>query len=326
MRSQGGLATNHVARSDAYLPPATPPSGEQVSIANGDQAATIVEVGGALRDYSVGGAAVLDGYAVDEICDGARGQTLIPWPNRLKDGRFTFDGRPQQLPLSEPAKHNAIHGLVRWASWEFGSRAASHVSVRHTLRPRRGWPFSLALEIEYRLFNGLLVTTRARNVGAPRCPYAAGAHPYLTVGGDTIDDAWLCVPARSYLTTDEQGIPTGRRDVAGSDVDFRTLRRIGSTRLDLTFTDLERDPDGWARILLAADDGSRAVTLLVDESYSYVELFTGDTLERVDKRRTGLGVEPMTAPPNALQTGIDLFVLEPGTSVVSRWGIEPTFR
>src|SRR5580692_10732128 len=93
------------------------PSGEQFEIALGDQRATIVEVGGGLREYTVAGQSVLHPYDVGEMCDGAHGAVLLPWPNRLADGRYEFEGERHQLALTEPAKRNAIHGLLRWCSW-----------------------------------------------------------------------------------------------------------------------------------------------------------------------------------------------------------------
>ena len=78
------------------------PSGEQIEIAAGDQKAVIVEVGGGLRSYSAGSRELVDGYRADEMSSSGRGQVLIPWPNRLQDGRYEFDGRRHQLPLNEP--------------------------------------------------------------------------------------------------------------------------------------------------------------------------------------------------------------------------------
>ena len=172
---------------DAYRP-----SGEQVEITLGDQRATIVEVGGALRSYQRGERAILDGYAVDEMCTGARGHTLLPWPNRIRDGAYAFAGRDYQLALTEPAQHNAIHGLVRWSSWTVAERSAEHVRMAHALYPQEGYPFALALTIEYTLSDdGLTVTTTATNVGRVACPYGTGAHPYVTVGTDRLDTATL---------------------------------------------------------------------------------------------------------------------------------------
>ena len=58
-----------------------------------------------------------------QLCDGAHGAPLIPWPNRLADGRYSFDGADHQLALTEPERHNAIHGLMRWRPWWQSSTA-----------------------------------------------------------------------------------------------------------------------------------------------------------------------------------------------------------
>lgn len=93
------------------------PSGEQFEIVCGEQRAVIVEVGGGVRAYSVADRPVLHSYGLHEMCDGAHGAPLIPWPNRLADGRYSFDGEDHEVALSEPAKGNAIHGLLRWRPW-----------------------------------------------------------------------------------------------------------------------------------------------------------------------------------------------------------------
>jgi len=49
------------------------PSGEQITIAAGDQQAVIVEVGGGLRSYSAGGRELVDGYRADEMSSSGRG-------------------------------------------------------------------------------------------------------------------------------------------------------------------------------------------------------------------------------------------------------------
>jgi aldose 1-epimerase len=242
------------------------PSGEQFEFGFEDQRAVVVEVGGGLRSYGVGDRRVLDGYAVQDMCSSGRGQVLIPWPNRLQDGSYEFGGRRHQLPVNETARGNAIHGLVRWASWTAASHEPSRVVLKHVLHPQPGYPFTLALSIDYQLSKaGLSVTTTATNDGPESCPYGCGAHPYLNPGAPTIDTATLEIPARTVLTTDDRGIPVGTRPVDDTAYDFRTPRPIGATKLDHAFTDLERGDDGLARVRLTSP-GS-AVTLWVDESY-----------------------------------------------------------
>jgi aldose 1-epimerase len=301
----------------------TRPSGEQFEIADGDQRAIVVEVGGGLRSYTVAGRAVLDGYGEDEMCRSGRGQVLIPWPNRLEGGSYAFDGRRHQLPINDAADQAAIHGLVRWAGWTAGEREPHRVVMQHVLYPRPGYPFTLGLGIEYRLSDaGLRVRTTATNLGTDACPYGAGAHPYLTVGTPTVDGAILRAPGRTVLRADAHGIPTGSEPVDGTDCDFRTARPIGATVLDNAFTDLERDDDGRARVVLRDPaPGGSGLTLWVDEAYGYLMLFTGDPLPDVARR--SLAVEPMTCPPNAFRTGESVVRLEPGHSFTSTWGITP---
>ena len=301
------------------------PSGEQVEIRHGDQRAVAVEVGGGLRSYVVAGHELLDGYGQGERCTGGRGQVLIPWPNRLRDGWYEFAGVRNQLALSEPDKHNAIHGLVRWVNWTVAERAGDRAAMAHTLHPQAGWPFALSLRIEYALGDeGLTVITRATNIGPDRCPYGAGAHPYLTLGTETIDPLVLQAPGQSYLGANDQGIPTQTLPVKDTRFDFLAPRELGETQLDTGYCDLSRDPDGLARVRLTAAGGRRRATLWLDQAYSYLMLFTGDSLPETERRRRGLAVEPMTCAPNALQSGDGLRVLEPGESLTSRWGISAT--
>jgi aldose 1-epimerase len=159
------------------------PSGEQIELTLGDQRAVVVEVGGGLRTYSAGARELLDGYPVDVMSPSGRGQVLLPWPNRIQDGSYEFEGKRHQLPINDLEEQDAIHGLVRWAGWTVGEREPHRVVMRHVIHSQPGYPFSLAVSIEYLLSaEGLRVTTTATNVGAAACPYGCGAHPYLAVG------------------------------------------------------------------------------------------------------------------------------------------------
>jgi len=298
-----------------------PPSGEQFEIVHGDQRATIVEVGGGVREYEAGGRRVLDPYPLEAMCDGAHGAPLIPWPNRLADGRYSFDGAEHQVALTEPEKHNAIHGFLRWRNWEAREQEPARIAMGTRLYPLTGWPFTLDVSVAYSLSeHGLTVETRAVNVGEQPCPYACGGHPYLSPGeGSRVDECTLELAAGTRILTDnERQLPTGREPVEGTAFAFRALRPIGELAVDFAFTDLERDGEGRAWARLARPDG-RTAELWVDDTYPVLEIYTGDTLAP-DRRRRGLGCEPMTCPPNGLQSGEGIIRLEPGESHVGRWG------
>jgi len=302
---------------------AAPPSGKQFTLSLGSQTAVVTEVGGGLRSYCVDDRELLDGYDIDQMCTGARGQTFLPWPNRIAGGRYRFAGNEHQLPLTEPDVGNAIHGLTRWATWHLAHSNHQSLRLQHTVHPQPGYPFTLRRELTYRLSaTRLAVETRATNVGAAPCPYATGAHPYLSVGRGTVDALTVCVPANAWYPTDDRGIPTGRESVQGTDRDLRRPEPLGPRRLDTAFTELTRNPDGGASVVVGRPDGPD-VELWLDPAYGYVELFTGDSLPEEQRRRRGLGIEPMTAAPDAFNSGDGLLVLEPRQTHTATWELRP---
>ena len=296
------------------------PSGEQFEISSGEHRATIVEVGGGIREYEAGGRPVLDPFPADRICDGAHGAPLIPWPNRLADGRYSFDGEDFQVDLTEPAKNNAIHGFFLWRPWSAVEHEQDRVVMKARLHPMPGYPFRLDLSIVYTLGDdGLTVSTIAENSGDRTCPYGHGQHPYLSPGHGLIDDCTLQIPGRTRITTDvERQLPTGPEAVEGTPFDFTGPRTLGDTAIDFAFTDLDRDRDGRAWTRLGGTDGCSA-EIWVDETYPFVEIYTGDTLEP-DRARRGLGTEPMTCAPDGFNSGDGLLRLEPGETAVTTWG------
>lgn len=301
--------------------PGRPPSGEQVELRHGPWRAVVVEVGGGLRALERDGAPLLDGYGADRMASGGRGQALLPWPNRLADGRYRAGGREVEAPVNERSTGSAIHGLTRWSAWRVAERAAARCAMELRLHPQPAYPFALDLRLDYALGDdGLAVALRAANAGDREAPFGAGFHPYLTLGTETIDALSLRVPADRWLPADARGIPTGeRRAVDGGDLDLRGGPALGARVLDHCLTGLRRDGDGLARVRVAAPDG-RAATLWMDEAFGHVMVFTGDTLPAGERRR-GLAVEPMTCAPDAFNSGDGLWTLRPGESAGGRWGI-----
>ncbi|GAB3591504.1 aldose 1-epimerase family protein [Angustibacter peucedani] len=306
--------------------PALPPTGPQIRIAHGDHEAVAVGVAAGLRTVRLAGRDVLDGFEEHERPSGGRGQTLLPWPNRVAGGRYELDGAEQQLALTEPAAGNAIHGLVRWVVWDVEEQLASSVTFRTLVVPQPGWPTLLECQVTYALDDdGLTVTTSARNVGTADCLYGTGSHPYLAAGTGLVDLATVHVPAATWYETDDRGIPTGRHPVEGTPYDLRTPTVVGDQVLDTCYTDLDVDPDGVWRVRVTAPDGG-GVVMWADAAHRWVQLFTGDTLDP-EHRRRGLAVEPMTCPPDAFNAAdreaAGVVRLAPGDEHVGRWGLTP---
>ncbi|HEY8117038.1 MAG TPA: aldose 1-epimerase family protein [Actinomycetota bacterium] len=300
-----------------------PPSGEQHEVRHGDQVVVVAEVGATLRAYSAGGLDVLDGFGVDEPSSAGRGQVLAPWPNRLDGGRYEFDGRRGAAAIDEPELGNAIHGLVRWLPWQLASKRDDYVALECVLHPQPAYPWRLELGLQYRLVgDGLEVVALAMNASAEAAPFGIGFHPYPTLG-IPVDDVRLTILASRRLTTDDRALPIGEVDLAGTEFDFGVGRSVGATRLDTCFTGLARGSDGRSRARLESAEGGRGVEVWAEEAFGYLQVYTGDTLEPASRRRHAVAIEPMTCPPNAFASGVDVIRLEPGARWSGVWGMAP---
>lgn len=293
------------------------PSGEQFRIASHGYEAVVTESGGALRSLTFQGRDLVDGFAEDAMSSGGRGQLLMPWPNRIRDGRYSFDGVTHQLALTEPSRRNASHGLARWATWSLIERGDAAVSLGYRVMAQSGYPWILDLQVTYEVGStGLRVTQSARNLSARPAPYAQGAHPYLTVGTGPIDSWTLALPSSTrLLTDDERLLPIGRESVVDTAYDFTTARPIGDVVFNHCFTDLART-DHRAVVLLS--DGTHATELWVDQNWPWLLVYSGD---QTSTPRRSLAIEPMSAPVDAYNSGEDLIRLEPGATHSGTWGI-----
>jgi aldose 1-epimerase len=287
-------------------------SGEQHTIAAADYTATVTEVGATLRELRHSGRELVAGFGAEEIRPVFRGAVLAPWPNRITNGSYEFGGRSHQLALTEPDRHNALHGLVAWSSWSLVEGDDSRVVLGHRLFPQAGYPFLLELTASYEVgADGLRCTIAAVNAGDTDAPYGCAPHPYLVAGPGRVDDWSLELPASQYLqVTPDRLLPRGLTDVAETEYDFRTPRQIGTTFLDHAYTGLTPEPDGTVRARLRTPEGS-GVEMRWDASCPWVQVHTADRPEP-ELDRSGLAVEPMTCPPDAFNSGTDLIVLAPG--------------
>ena len=295
------------------------PSGEQYEISAAGYAAVVTESGAALRLLTHHGRDLVDGFGEDQVSSGGRGQLLMPWPNRIRDGRYTFGGRELQLGLSDPLRGNASHGLARWAAWTVEEHTATSVSLVCRVMAQSGYPWTLDLHVLYDLSaDGLVVTQTATNLSPAPAPYASGAHPYLKVG-DAIEQLELTIPARTRVLVDDRQLPVGTEPVAGAH-DFTAPRAVGDVVLDDAFGSLVRE-DSRATVALRDPATGRGVALWVDEHHHWLQVFTPPA----DGGRPGLAVEPMTAPADAFNSGTDLVVLAPageaGDELSVSWGI-----
>lgn len=286
--------------------------------------AVVSATGAGLRALRRGGAALTETWAPGQNPPLSAGLVLFPWPNRTADARFTFAGSAHRLEMTEPARDNASHGLVRRRDFELVDAAAAHVEQAVDVGGEPGWPFPLHHVVRHELTgDGLLVTHSVTNPGDGPAPFGVGVHAFLRAGDAPLDTCTLHVPASRVLPLErERNLPSGPVREVTTDEDFRAPRTLDGVWLDTPFTGLARDDDGRARTWLRAPDGT-AACLWTSVELGWVQVFTADPAheQAYPGRGRALAVEPMSCPPDALNSGVDLVVLEPGQTWSTQWGI-----
>lgn len=288
-------------------------TGEQFDLTYGGQTATITELGAALRAYGDEIGKIVDGTEADEPISQGRGQVLMPWPNRIKDGKYTAGDREHQLTITEVPLNNSSHGLLRWVNFHCQARSASTVTLTYSCHAQPGFPFSFDATIQYELGDdGLRATFSGCNTSPHAMPFGMGAHPYFTTGV-SVDESMIRIPASSYMATDGQEIPTDECEVdAGTD--YRRAKGLEGVHINRCFTKLERDANGIASVDYVQAEANQGVQVWMDASFDYVMIFTGD--------RNGVAIEPMTCAQNAYNNKIGLITLQPGETKTASWGIK----
>ncbi|WP_443095275.1 aldose 1-epimerase family protein [Rothia koreensis] len=303
------------------------PQGTIRTISAGGYSAEIAEVGASLVSLRGFRGHLVRRTPPEGLRPGCNGAILAPWPNRLRDGRYGFDGETHQLPLTEPERSNAAHGLVLWERWDIVAHRPHELVMSLDLVPQPGYPFSLSLEVVYSLSaSGLECRVTSTNTGERPAPYAVAGHPYLVADGadgsvpDAIDDWTLTIPASSYVEADpERLLPRGIHPVEGTAYDFRAGRRLGREPYDVALGDPERSPDGRFACTLSTASGD-GVLLECDAEASWIQVYTDDQPPGEAGRRA-VAVEPMTAPADSFRSGRDLVTLDSGQRHSVAWRI-----
>lgn len=253
----------------------------------------------------------------------SRGALLAPWANRIENGLYTWVGTEYQLPINEVDKNNAIHGLVDWARWSFRKIRRDHdvasVTADYALVPQPGYPFALDFSVTYTLDErGLTTDFAVINQSKEEVPYGVGAHPYLVAGSfgeeEGAVDKWsLTAPVSTYLEVNDRMIPLAHKPVSVG-LDLAKTLPLQGVHLDHAFGGLIRNAEGESTVTLTCESGD-STSLTVGESIKWLQFYTDG------KSRRGVAVEPMTAPANAFNNGVDLLVLAPGELHSCWWRI-----
>ena len=283
--------------------------------------AVVTEVAAGIRSLEVDGVALVEAFPEESAPPGAAGIVLVPWPNRVAGGRWTLDGEPQQLDITEPKTGNASHGLLRYTGYRMLESDPHRVVLEARVFPQHGYPFLLSTTVEHRLTaDGMTVVHTIVNDSAEPAPVAVGAHPYLRVGEVPPEDLVVTVDATTRFVTDERQIPVAEEPVAGTDADLSGGRRVGDLELDHAFGGLATGEDGLSRQTVRAPDG-RGVELWAGPDFAFVQVFTPTKFLGPGGPRRAVALEPLTAPADALNSGTGLRWLAPGERWELAWGL-----
>lgn len=299
---------------------ASDPTGTRFSIRSGDITAEITEVGAALRALRVGGVDLVPGYPDDTPTPAASGVVLVPWPNRIRDGRWDDRGEIRQLAITEPKFGNASHGLLRYATYRAESQSADALTLRADVFPQTGYPYHLENRVTYRITaGGLHVTHAITNVGAGDAPVAVGTHPYFCISDVDTADLAVQLDAQTWFRLDDKNIPVAEEPVDAAH-DLSVPRRIGHEARDAAYAGLPRDDADRAQAHLLAPDGRR-LTVWAGTGFDYLQVFVTD---RFPGHEVAVAIEPMTAPADAFNSGRSLRRLASGADWTLEWGV--TYR
>lgn len=296
-------------------------SGERIRIENGSAAAEIGRVAAVLASLTVDGVRLTETVAAGAVPPMGCGIVLAPWPNRVRDGRWTLDGEPQQLDLTEPALGNASHGLLRNTAYRVVEQSPDAVTLGALIPPQHGWPFTLDTRVRYALEpDGLTVTHEATNLGSRPAPWAVGAHPYFRIGETPVEQLTLTLDRPQYLHLDDRLIPVEVRSVAGTAFDLRQPRLMDEVDVNVAYGDTEafigRSDAAW----LQTSDGSQ-LALWLDEEFAWIQVYTPRAFPGAAAPGLAVAIEPMTAAPDALNSGRGLTWLAPGAEWRASWGV-----
>lgn len=290
------------------------------SLASGPYTAIVTARGGALRELRFRGRDLVLGFGPDGRIPDYRGVICAPWPNRLKDGKYTYRGKAYEAVINEPERGSALHGLATDKIWDVRQAAGDSVGLTCKMTAGPQYPSDLEVSVTYLLApDGLRCTVTAVNSGSATAPYGVCPHPYLVAGPGKLDGWTLELPARQFLeVTPDRLLPVGMKGVDQHDFDFRSRRPLGALKIDHAFTGIARDREGLARVRVH-DPAGTGVELEWGAEWPWVQIHTAD--KPVGPERLGLAVEPMTCPPDAFNSGTDLLHLAAGESHSASWTI-----
>lgn len=280
---------------------------KKIQISLNEVSAAISIEGAALIGLSVNNFDLIEPNTRDGLY---AGKILAPWPNRIKDGKYSFNKKDYQLPINEVSKNNSLHGLVANCLWEVLFQSESKVVLQYLLNQPYIYPGKLQLQVTYEIIEqGLEIIVLSENVGELSAPYGVSIHTYLVAGAVVKNnELTLQIPADQFLEVDtDRLLPIKLQSVVGTNFDFINPKKISDLFIDHAF----KYSSNYSRSISLLDHNRGGVEMIFDDQSKWIQIHTADRDLQEDSRMA-VAIEPMTCPPDAFNSGIDLIILEPG--------------
>jgi aldose 1-epimerase len=281
--------------------------------------AVVSPVGASLMELALSGNKVIEKAAAGrpELCAGV---VMAPWSGRIAGGKWIDEtGAERSLAINEPARNNALHGLVYDKSFAVKKSTASSVELVIDITATDGYPYALRLAVSYEIEDGELYASFAvKNLSDARAPFSIGFHPYFST-------AWadaplkLQVSAGSVLELNENMIATGKAKVSDADKDLRAGKALTEVKLDDDFTDLDF-VHGIATTKLLTASGS-GLEVWQEDVFKHAVIYTPEEFPTQSGSIKAIAIEPCSSAVNAFNSKQDLLVLSPGETRSGSWGI-----
>lgn len=218
----------------------------------------------------------------------SKNEILFPFPNRIEDGQYEYDGISYQIPINEKSYNNAIHGMISNEKFEIKEKEINGDSASITLvhnydGSMEYYPFPFTFEVTYSYseFSKLSTTFNIYNCGRVTLPFGLGWHPYFKFGKAGLEEVELTIPeSENLLLSDDRSLPTGEV------IQFDHKRLILK---DWSLDDCFRIKDSERSLELISEE----LTLRMEFSkeYEYLQLFTPESFGTI-------AIEPMTSGVN----------------------------
>jgi aldose 1-epimerase len=247
-----------------------------------------------------------------------KGPKLFPFPNRIKDGLYSFEGKEFKLRKNLVSQDHAIHGLVLESNFRVTEQKIEEDQAGIQLEyiadgNETGYPFQyrLILDITLTASQGLICKTTILNTSSSGIPVGDGWHPYFTLS-TAVDNLKLKIPSCSRLEADKRQIPTGN---TVKEQRFKKPEKINNTHLDDCF--LIEGNEKLGEIHLINEEKNIDLILWQEcgvHKYNFFQLYT-------PPHRQSVAIEPMTCAPDAFNNKIGLIILKAGESIPLNCGI-----